>query len=83
MVNVFILGMRNIERHLKRMFELSNKIQSNLFERGALQIDTKELKIILDDSGFPLYFIPKGQGKADKIIGSFYGYNWRKLCSSL
>ncbi|MBR4618840.1 MAG: VacB/RNase II family 3'-5' exoribonuclease [Bacilli bacterium] len=56
---------------LKRMYKLSLILKKKRLKRGALNIERKELKIELDDKGFPTEFKIREQNNAENIIEEF------------
>ena len=53
---------------LKKMYKLSLILRRNRIARGAFEIDREELKIDLDENGFPNKFDIRIQGKAENLI---------------
>ncbi len=56
---------------LKKMYKLSLILRRNRIARGAFEIDREELKIDLDENGFPNKFDIRIQGKAENLIEEF------------
>lgn len=58
-------------QHLKLMEELSSILRKNKIERGYLDFDTDEMKIIVDDKGEPISVGKRERGIGEKIIEDF------------
>ena len=56
---------------LKKMEKLSLILKKNRIKRGAFDIDRKELKIELDEKGFPDKFSIRTQDSAENLIEEF------------
>lgn len=56
---------------LKLMYKLSLILKRKRIKRGALEIDREELKIELDDKGFPISFNKRTQDVAENLIEEF------------
>ena len=56
---------------LKNMYKLSLRLKRNRIARGALDLDREELKIELDENGFPIEFNKRIQDDAENLIEEF------------
>ena len=56
---------------LERMHELYLILKKRSAERGALELESAEAKIILDESGAPVDIIKRERGDAEKLIEQF------------
>jgi ribonuclease R len=56
---------------LRLMGEFSKVLRKNRFERGSIDFDFPEAKIILDDDGKPIDIVKVNRGIAEKMIEDF------------
>ncbi|WP_245631673.1 ribonuclease R [Alicyclobacillus ferrooxydans] len=55
----------------ERMAELAQILRDKRTERGAIDFDFEELKVVVDDLGHPTDIIPRQRGIAEKLIEEF------------
>ena len=51
--------------------ELAQILESTRRQRGSLDFETKEAKIVLNDKGYPIDIVPVNRGISEKIIEEF------------
>lgn len=56
---------------LRDMEELAKKLKNKRMERGSIDFDFPETKIVVDDSGIPKDILPEKRGISNKIIEEF------------
>ncbi len=56
---------------LKRMYELYTLLKNKSKARGALELDSPEAEILLDETGTPCGLIKRERGDAEKLIEQF------------
>ncbi|MFQ6793747.1 MAG: ribonuclease R [Thomasclavelia sp.] len=54
-----------------RMFELAQILRKKRFDRGAIDFDVKEAKVLVDNRGNPTDVVVRNRGEAEKIIEEF------------
>ncbi len=57
--------------HLKMMKELADIIRKNKNERGYIDFDTDEAKVLVDDKGVPYDVVLRDRGPGEKLIEDF------------
>ncbi|MCL6593154.1 MAG: VacB/RNase II family 3'-5' exoribonuclease, partial [Alicyclobacillus sp.] len=60
-----------LQEHFQRMQELALTLRRRRMERGAIDFDFDEVKVVVDDLGHPLDIIPRTRGVAERIIEEF------------
>jgi len=60
-----------LENTILEMNELADILIKNHFERGGLDLDSAESKIIIDENGIAVDIIPRERGKSERIIEEF------------
>ena len=61
----------NISESVKDMTNLHHILEDMRHRRGALDFDTDEAKIVVDDKGNPIDIVKRSRGTAEKMIESF------------
>ena len=56
---------------LLAMRELYTVLAARHAAKGALDLETEEAKILLDETGFPVEIVPRERGEAEKLIEQF------------
>lgn len=51
--------------------KLAKKLEKERFKKGAVRIESEEVKFVLDEEGKPLKVIPKERGDSNKLIEEF------------
>ena len=62
---------KNFEENFKYMNEVSKTQIKRRDRRGALDMDSRELKIYCDENGLPELFVPRKNQDAENIVESF------------
>lgn len=71
-----LLGKQKIEKHFPKavdemlylLDEVALKIRKQRHKRGALELDSTEIKFILDDKGNPIDIVRRIQGEGEELI---------------
>ena len=64
-------GYENFTEELTNMFELSKILRRMKTERGNLEFDVPEIKIIVDEAGIPTEIKERERGTGEKLIEDF------------
>ncbi len=56
---------------LQKMYELYKILEKNAAARGALELESAEAKIILDEDGLPVDIVKRERGEAERLIEQF------------
>lgn len=60
-----------LKEMLQLMHECSLKVRAQRFENGAIDFETEEAKILVDEDGEPVDIIPRERKEAERIIEDF------------
>ena len=71
-----LLGKEKIEKHFPQavdeliylLDEVARKIRKKRVERGAIELDTTEIRFVLDKEGNPVDVVKRVQGEGEKLI---------------
>ena len=62
---------RHVLPDFEKMYELYTVLKAKSERRGAMELDSEETKIILDESGHPIEIVKRDRGETERLIEQF------------